>query len=468
MGMVCAAVLATAVAAVLPGQDPEAPGPISPKMAQRVIGIGVKVGEVTAHSAVLWARVPPTQGYDPNRPRNWRRALANMLRGGEMEMRFRLSRNPSLQEADWSDWEDVDEGDDYAHQFELDDLEPGAEYQFEVQGRDLEGRPAHKPRVGRFRTAPAEDQPARVVFTVVTCQRYDHIDDTRGFKIYPAMQALQPDFVVLTGDTVYLDRGGASAVTYRQALNRWRRMYELPWLYEFHALVPAYWEKDDHDILQDEAYPGMEPLGELTFAEGLKIFRLNNPQSERPYRNVRWGALAEIWLTEVREFRSPNRSKDGPFKTIYGERQKRWLKETISASTAGWRILVNPTPIVGPDRSGKADNHANDAFRTEGREIRRFLTDLGDNFLLIAGDRHWQYHSVYPGLGLHEIGCGPASDSHAGGSPGFEPEYHLFHRQKGGFASVTIERQGAESVATIRLHDVDGGVVHEYSRRRPL
>ena len=411
--------LAAAVAVVW-AQDPETvpAGPVQVKTPERVHGIGVKIGEVYSDRAVLWTRTPPKDPLDPQRSRNWRRSVLSLLRGGEMQVRYRLAAASSPTPGAWSDWESVDQRQDYIHQFELEDLEPGVAYRFEVQAADMDDRPTHQPRVGRFRTAPPADDPARVVFTVVTGQRYDRIDDSRGFQIYPAMQALNPDFLVLTGDTVYLDRGGVAAVTYRQALNRWRRMYALPWLRDFHAVVPAYWQKDDHDVLRDDAYPGIEPLGALTFEKGLQVFRLHTPKAERPYRQVRWGALAEIWLTEVREFRSANRSKDGPNKTIFGERQKRWLKQTLPASSAAWRILVNPTPIVGPDRAdGKADNHANDAFRTEGREIRTFLAGLGDNFLLLAGDRHWQYHSVHPETGLHELGCGPASDAHAGGSP---------------------------------------------------
>jgi alkaline phosphatase D len=126
--------------------------------------------------------------------------------------------------------------------------------------------------------------------------------------------------------------------------------------------------------------------------------------------------------------------------------------------------LINPTPIVGPDRGGKGDNHANKAFLSEGREFRQWFSSLGYNFMVIAGDRHWQYHSVDPETGLEEFGCGPASDLHAGGSPGFEPDYHRFHRVAGGFLSATVEPATRGSRVAIRLHDVDGKVVHEQVR----
>jgi alkaline phosphatase D len=66
---------------------------------------------------------------------------------------------------------------------------------------------------------------------------------------------------------------------------------------------------------------------------------------------------------------------------------------------------------------------------------------------------------VDPATGVREFSCGPASDQHAGGSPGESPEFHRFHRVKGGFLSVTASR---EKIA-FRLHDVHGAVVHQFT-----
>ena len=134
---------------------------------------------------------------------------------------------------------------------------------------------------------------------------------------------------------------------------------------------------------------------------------------------------------------------DGPGKTIWGVEQWRWLRESLLASDADWKVLVSPTPIVGPDRSNKADNHANATFSHEGDAIREwFRANLDDRFLVIVGDRHWQYHSVHPETGLNEFSVGPASDAHAGGTPGEDPEYHRFHRVGGGFLSVDVDWVG--------------------------
>ena len=249
----------------------------------------------------------------------------------------------------------------------------------------------------------------------------------------------------------------------------WQRMFSLPRLIEFNRQVGTYWLKDDHDTLNDDSWPGRS-MGSFTFAEGQKIFRQQAPMADgRSYRTFRWGRDLQIWLTDGRDFRSPNNTADGPEKTIWGKEQKAWFKRTTMESDATWKILISPTPMVGPDRPGKNDNHSNGGFKSEGDELREwFGKNLGTNFFVICGDRHWQYHSVHPETGLHEFSVGPASDEHAGGSPGVNPAYHRFHRVKGGFLSTTLKRVGDKRIITFQHHDIDGKVVHEWSTERNI
>jgi alkaline phosphatase D len=208
-------------------------------------------------------------------------------------------------------------------------------------------------------------------------------------------------------------------------------------------------------------------MGAFTFAEGQRIFREQTPMSGPGYRTFRWGRDLQIWLTDGRDHRSPNRQPDGPDKTIWGAEQKAWFKETVKASTATWKVLISPTPIVGPDRGKKNDNHANAGFTHEGDEVRAWMqANVPDNFFVVCGDRHWQYHSVHPVTGVREFSVGAASDSHAGGTPGENPAYHRFHRVKGGFLSVQLTSAGARSHIDFRHHSVIGEVVHEFSATR--
>jgi alkaline phosphatase D len=272
------------------------------------------------------------------------------------------------------------------------------------------------------------------------------------------MLALRPEFAALTGDLVYYDNDPPRAVTPRLARYHWERMFSLPRLVEFNRRVGTYWLKDDHDTLDNDSWPG-RTAGEFTFAEGQKIFRQQAPMADGPgYRTFRWGRDLQVWLTDGRDHRSPNDRPDGPGKTIWGAEQKAWFKRTVQESGATWKVLISPTPLVGPDRKGKTDNHANAGFAHEGDEVRGWLKEHEPgNFFVVCGDRHWQYHSAHPKTGLNEFSVGAASDEHAGGSPGENADYHRFHRVRGGFLSVGVTADGI----TFRHHDVRGKVVYE-------
>ena len=182
--------------------------------------------------------------------------------------------------------------------------------------------------------------------------------------------------------------------------------------------------------------------------------------SERTYRTFRWGQDVQIWLVEGRDYRSANPDPDGPEKTIWGAEQKAWFKETVEASDATFRILISPTPFVGPDNPDKFDSHATESFGTEARDLRAFLVE--HDMIVICGDRHWQYVSVHNETGLREYATGPASDAHAGGwtQGGASPE-HRYLNVIGGFLSVTAERQDGAPTLTLRNHGVDGEVFYE-------
>jgi alkaline phosphatase D len=431
---------------------------------------GVKVGEVTENSAIVWVRHTARATRNPNGDVWRRKGLGRILPAGtrvdELEgacpgapgrVRVRYGTRPDLRDAKATAWVAVSAKTDFAHQFRLSGLSPATVYYY---ASETEG---HAPLRGRFETAPPPDRRADVTFTVITGQMYADVDDQQqGYKIYDAMLKVAPKFIVPTGDNVYYDNEDPRANSVEVARYHWQRMFSYPRHIAFFLNVPAFFEKDDHDTLFNDCWPAMNPkqMLPLTFAEGQQIYLEQVPMGDKTWRTFRWGRGVQIWLPEGRDFRSPNNAPDGPEKTIWGQAQKEWIKKTILSSNADYRILVCETPIVGPDRGAKGDNHANKAFATEGNEFRQWVKENGlKNFYVACGDRHWQYHSVHPATGVQEFSCGPASDEHAGGSPGYDAKYHRFHRMQGGFLSVSV-RDGKIS---FRHHDVNGKVVYQYT-----
>lgn len=417
---------------------------------------GVKIGEITDHSVVLWTRLTAEPLAD-NRVPEWTVENPNWTVPGQAgEVRFNLWKHgvPATKSA--TAWTAVTAEHDFCHQARIDSLEPNTRYDFEVLSRagnqsTIPGEPF------TFTTAPAPDSATPLTFTVSTCQEFELRDDVaNGHKIYQSMLALNPAFFIQTGDTLYYDRKEPLAKNMELARYRWHRMYALPFQREFHRRIPTYWMHDDHDLLKNDCWPG-QTYGDLTWEQGLQIWREQIPQSEKPYRTFRWGSHLQIWLPEGREYRSPNTMEDGPEKSILGKEQWAWLESTMKASDATFKLYISATPVVGPDRKGKKDSHANQGFHQEGQRLRKFLNSIPGCFV-INGDRHWQYHSVDPETGLHEFGCGPASDAHAQGFSEKQREpSQKFLRIKGGFLSIRIE----PGKATLIHHDVGGNAVHE-------
>jgi alkaline phosphatase D len=451
-----------AVAAV----GPESPAADDPPARQAT---GTRVGEVAADSAVVWTRLTAhtarvtdgvtfgkgDKGKDVTVPVD---KLEGACPGAPGRVRVRYGAKEDLSDARATDWAEVTEATDFIHKFRLTELKPAAVYHYATDTTGPGGAPVHGALRGRFETAPAAVTSAEVRFCVMTCQGYPDRGHPDGHDIYPAMLAVGPRFAVLTGDLVYYDNDPPRAVTPRLARYHWERMFSLPRLLEFNRQVAAYWLKDDHDTLDNDSWPGRK-AGELTFAEGQAIFRRQTPMGGGPaYRTFRWGRDLQVWFTDGRDHRSPNNTPDGPGKTIWGAEQKAWFRKTVKESTATWKVLISPTPLVGPDRKGKNDNHSNAGFAHEGDELRGWLKEtVPENFFVVCGDRHWQYHSVHPKTGLNEFSVGAASDEHAGGSPGENKDYHRFHRVKGGFLSVAAGPAGI----VFRHHDVRGAVVYE-------
>lgn len=434
---------------------------------------GIKIGEVDQTSAIVWTRLTRhpernTQGRqfteqdgEPGKGLYDLDPYEGSVPGASGEVRVRVWPEHNPRQVTTTEWQPVEPDRDFTRQIKLTGFEPDTKYRLAVEGRGDAADQSPTTTEGGFRTAPAPDDPAAINFVVVTCGDYPRRDDPdRGHRIYPVMRELDPHFFVHTGDIEYYDKPFPYATTAAAARFKWNRVYAMPFQRDFHRHVASYFMKDDHDTLKNDCWPG-QTYGDLTWDEGLAIFREQVPMGEKTYRTVRWGKDLQIWMVEGRDFRDPNTDPDGPDKTIWGAEQKQWFYDTVAASDATFRILMSPTPMVGPDKPRKNDSHANPAFAHEGRELRKFIAEQ-DNMFFICGDRHWQYVSVDPESGMREYACGASSNAHAGGfTEDQRSDWHQYLRIKGGFMSVAVDRQGGTPHITLRHHGVGGRVHHE-------
>jgi alkaline phosphatase D len=462
---------------------------------------GCRVGEVSDNRALVWTRltaepvrrnggVVPRPLMSPPRVSSVAPAIAvsdweGAVPGRDGELRIRYATSPDLSGSEATPWQPVNAATDFSAKVALSNLKPNTRYYYAAEGRGTGGERETRSAIGSFRTAPAADAWEDVWFAVTTCQMYYQRDEADGYRLYRSLANLSPtfldypDFIVRTGDNVYYDRDNPRANTVDLCRLHWQRMFSLPLLLDFLRQVPSYWQKDDHDSLFDDSFPGMQApwIEPLSYEDGARVFREQAPVDEKLFRTFRWGRGVQIWLTESRDFRSPNEGPNRGSETLWGEEQKAWLKQSLLKSDAAFKILISPTAIVGPDNADQADSHANRAFGAEGAEFRAWVREQKlDNLYVIAGDRHWQYASMDPKTGVREFACGPASDGAVLKGPGFDATYHSFYRHGGGFITVSFRKGSKKTlvnpqrivieegapILTVRIHDVDGRTLHEH------
>jgi alkaline phosphatase/alkaline phosphatase D len=327
-----------------------------------------------------------------------------------------------------------------------------------------------------------------------------------GFPALESIVSQDPDFLVATGDNVYYDTPYIGRARSRGSMRaRWHRQFATPRFAALFQRLPVYWQKDDHDYRYNDADPhgAIEPSHELGAGLFLEQVPVAPPEEEKTvtYRTHRVGDLLQIWLLEGRDYRDSNIEPPGPEKTMWGAEQKEWLEKTLLASDAVFKILISPTPMIGPDDkltgiqggilarliggspigqegdNRKRDNHTNPhGFKDEGEAFFAWLAEKGfleRNFYIVCGDRHWQYHSIRPD-GFEEFSSGALVDGNArlGRKPGdpmsTDPDALISQpytqkEKSGGFLKVTASPVKGEQPATLRFdfYDENGALLYQ-------
>lgn len=447
---------------------------------------GELAGEVTASSVLLQSRLTAVPGPELD--------AAGDIPGARGVAAFEWSTAADFADARRTPWLEARPESDCIVRARLDGLASATTYHYRLVFGPDEATARPGP-ARRFRTLPAADSTAPLSFTMGSCQNYAffmHGTDGRdgapaedrrlGYPAYAAMLALEPDFFIGTGDIVYYDHpAGTAAKTLVELRRKWHEQFRLPRLIGFLGCTAAYWSKDDHDFRFNDAdlEGGLLP----TVATGIDVFREQMPlvaagdERSPTYRTHRIHRHMQLWFTEGRDYRSANASPDGPAKSLWGVDQRAWLQRTLAESDATWRVIVSPTPMVGPDRGNKRDNHANQAgFRHEAESFFAWAQAAGiDNLLVFCGDRHWQYHSIQPS-GVEEFGCGALNDENA--IPGVRPgakgssdpdglirQPFLYREPTGGFLHVRVDEEAGCPRLRIAFTDDEGKVLHSVDRR---
>lgn len=449
---------------------------------------GEMAGEVTDSSVILQSRLAAD-----------RLAANGDAPGRHGWGRFVVADNREFANARTSPWIEAVAGNDFVVKAKLTGLEAGRRHYYRLEygpSKDV----LSKGEICEFRTLPGASRSSQTSFVVVSGMNYAFFqdgpkadgkgaytgDDKRlGFPGLKAMLDIHPDFFVGTGDNVYYDHHKKFSATDAPSMRKkWHEQFMQPRFVDLFARVPTYWEKDDHDHrYNDNDNTGIRPpsseLGIAIFREQVPVVDPADPRA-LTYRTHRISRELQIWLLEGRDYRSPNKMADGPEKTIWGATQREWLKRTLLESDAAFKIVISPTPMVGPDGKGKKDNHTNlGGFRHEGTAFFEWAKANGflkKGLYLVCGDRHWQYHSIHPS-GFEEFSCGALVDANSrmGVPPGTknstDPEGlvkqpYTSRTPSGGFLNVVVEPSSSAAPAKLRFvyFDEHGKQLHEVEK----
>jgi alkaline phosphatase D len=400
-------VLAAAVFALVAGSAVRATGNTP------AVTHGVVVGDVTARSAVVWARAD-REG-----------TLKVHLSGGKHDGVGRIN---------------VRAADDYTGQVVLTGLRPDTDYRYRVGTAR-----------GSFETAPAADdrEDVRLAFGGDVAGQNVCRDMREGFPIMETIRSLRPDVFVGLGDMIYADNacdpvgrygnaqlpGPGPAADLATFWEHWRYNRADAASQRLLASTSYVGVWDDHEVVNDFGplsdtrstppyTPGVHllPIGLEAFLDYTPIaVAANTPK--RLYRSLRWGKHLELFVLDTRQYRDANSASDSADrpKTMLGREQLTWLKESLAGSDATWKVVVSSVPMSIPTgfpptggRDGWANFDQTTGFEQELLDIIRFMESEGIvNTVWITTDVHFAEAFRYrpfaanPDFAVYELATGP-------------------------------------------------------------
>ncbi len=391
---------------------------------------GVASGDPHPDSVVLWTRVTPTAAATPGSGR-----------GPQVEVRWEVARDNGFRGLVRSGRVVTGPGRDHTVKLEAGGLQPSTTYFYRFRYGGLASR------TGRTRTAPApHESPRGLRFGVVSCSNLQ----AGWFSAYRHLAKRDDlDAVLHLGDYLYEYAPGeygfgnsnrdirphrpakeiVALADYRQRHAQYKQDHDLQHL---HARVPFIVTWDDHEVTNDAWRNGAEnhqrdegdyrrrrARAHRAYDEWMPV-RMGGTarlgEDRTLYRRLKFGSLAEFLMLDLRTYRSKqlelpaDPDVSDPDRTIAGDAQMRWLKDSLRADRTQWKLVGNSVmiaPVVFPPFPNDVTSAVNDVtgllpddgvpynvdqwdgYTADRRELLRLLADHGiRDTVFLTGDIH--------------------------------------------------------------------------------
>ena len=391
---------------------------------------GPMVGAVTPGSISFWGRA-----------------------SGEFDVVVEYSTDPAFAATRQSAPVRATAASDFTVRVAVEGLEPGTRYHY----RMLVDGIADRYRLTPFatHTAPAGMAPFRLAFG--SCARHQ-LDAEQ--PVFRAIAAAEPDVFFWLGDNIYAD--SASEWVFAEDYRRQRSVAStLPLMRSVPQL--AIW--DDHDFGLNNS-DRTSPVREASLAAFRDYWA--NPSYGLPdgpgiYFQYAYGGV-DFFMLDGRYHRAPNTDPDGPEKSFLGKRQGEWLRDSLLASRAPFKVLACGSGWSSED-GPTGDTWG--AFLAERNALFDFIRDNGiEGVFLISGDTHYGEVNAIPwsergGYDLYDLVSSPLAQGTGTSFLDGEPELRIrlpyFRTVNFGLLDFAWE---PEPQVTFTLRDVRGDRVY--------
>ncbi len=302
------------------------------------------------------------------------------------------------------------------HTFKLKGLEPATTYQyrFKINGtKEITDQQYQftTQTLWQWRTDPPDFSIMAGSCNFENEKAYDRAGKPYGSgheTMFKQMASEDVDMMLWIGDNWYyreVDFDAEQNLLYRVLRDR-----QQPHLQAVFRKFANYATWDDHDFGPNNS--GTEFPFKATTLDIFKHFWANPsygmPEADGIFTKVRYNDV-EFFLLDNRYNKSHENMQDGPDKVYYGQAQLNWLKNSLLASYAPFKIIVGGGQMLN-------DHHAYEGWDKYRYERDPFLQWLDEQkitgVMFLSGDKHHsemlkaERPGAYP---LYEMTCSPLS-----------------------------------------------------------